>query len=163
MSIGVGLKLNTKVKFEVPGVSVGAKVNYYNFDRRFLVGLAYFTNAKRNKTTFLAEKDPEVIAAESVFSQLAYNHAVYGLTAGWMLTEQWYLVGGFDVETLERFYQFKAQEQSTLPATFYRAAGEQSTLFSFKYGVQYKRGYFIYGVFYSQRGIALGVNYLFNG
>ena len=121
------------------------------------------TNLKRNKTTILEERNPAILRAESRFAQLVYNHSAIGLTGGWMLTERFYLVGGLNLELLEQFDQLASNSGSDLPAVFYRATGEKPMLFALKYGVQYKYKYFVYDLFYSKRGVSVGVNYFFNG
>lgn len=163
MSFGVGYNHNSQVKFKVPGSSLNANITYYNFDRRFLIGVEYTMNLKQNKATPLEETDPIVIAAESFFSQLVYNHVVYNLRAGWMLNEQLFLVTGFGLETLDQFSELNAGQTSSFPDTFFQSNNKKSNLFYLKYGIQYKRRYFIYDFFYSKRGIGLGVNYFFNG
>ena len=163
MSFGLGINLNSQVKFKVPGGSLAGNISYYNFDHRFLVGVEYTTNAKPNETTSLEEIDPTVIAAESIFSQLVYNHAILSLRAGWMVNEQLFLVTGFGLEMLDQFSELKAGQNSDLPDIFFQATSKKTNLFYLKYGVQYKRRYFIYDFFYSKRGIGLGVNYFFNG
>ena len=163
MSFGIGYNHNSQVKYKVPGGSFNANMSYYNFDRRFLVGVEYTTNAKPNETTLLEESDPNVIAAESIFSQLLYNHAILSLRAGWMVNEQLFLVTRFGLEMLDQFSELKAGQNSDLPDIFFQATGKKTNLFYLKYGVQYKRRYFIYDFFYSKRGIGLGVNYFFNG
>ena len=163
MSVGVGFNNNTQVKFKVPGGSLNGNITYYNFDRRFLVGIEYAFNLKQNKATIIQETDPAIIAAESIFSKIVYNHVIYGLRAGWMLNEQLYLLTGVGLEILEQFNQLKAGERSDLPNVFFQSTGKDSNLFYFKYGVQYKRRYLIYDLFYSKRGIGIGINYFFNG
>ena len=163
MSFGIGYNLNSQVKYKVPGGSLNANIGYYNFDRRFLLGVEYTTNAMRKETTLLEESDPTVIAAESIFSQLMYNHAIYSLRAGWMVNEQLFLVTGFGLEMLDQFSELKAGLNSDLPDVFLQATGKKTNLFYLKYGIQYKRRYFIYDLFYSKRGIGVGVNYFFNG
>ena len=163
MSFGIGYNFNSQVKYKVLGGSFNANIGYYNFDRRFLVGVEYTTNAMRNETTLLEESDPTVIAAESIFSQLVYNHAIYSLRAGWMVNEQLFLVTGFGLEMLDQFSELKAGLNSDLPDVFLQATGKKTNLFYLKYGIQYKRRYFIYDLFYSKRGLGVGVNYFFNG
>ena len=163
MSFGVGYNHNSQVKYKVPGGSLNANITYYNFDRRFLVGVEYTINAKRNKTTLLEESNPAVIAAESIFSKLVYNHDVYSFRAGWMFNEQLFLVAGAGLEMLEQFNELKAGGRSDLPDVFLQSTGKKLKLFYLKYGIQYKRRYFIYDLFYSKRGIGVGVNYFFNG
>lgn len=163
MSIGFNFQTNTKVKFKVPGGSVGVNTTYYNFDRRFLVGLEYTINLQQRETTPLPNFDSAAIDAESSFSQLVYNHSIVGLRAGWLLNEQLFLVTGFGLEMLEQFDELRARNNSQLPEQFYQATGEKKNLFYLKYGLQYKRRYFVYDFFYSKRGIGLGVNYFFNG
>ena len=163
MSFGIGYNFNSQVKYKVPGGSFNANIGYYNFDRRFLVGVEYTTNAMRKETTLLEESDPTVIAAQSIFSQLVYNHAIYSLRAGWMVNEQLFLVTGFGLEMLDQFSELKAGLNSDLPDVFLQATGKKTNLFYLKYGIQYKRRYFIYDLFYSKRGVGVGVNYFFNG
>lgn len=163
MSVGLGLRYNTKVKYKVPGVSLNFNTTYYNFDFRFLIGLDFMTNLKRTKTTILEERDPATIRAESSFTKLIYNHSAIGLTGGWMLTERFYLVGGLNLELLEQFDQLASNSGNDLPAVFYRATGKKPVLFSLKYGVQYMYKSFVYDLFYSKRGISVGVNFFFNG
>ena len=163
MSFGVGYNHNSQVKFKVPGGSLNANITYYNFDRRFLVGVEYTMNLRQNKTTPIEETNPTVIPLESFFSRLVYNHAIYSLRAGWMLNEQLFLVTGFGLETLDQFSELNALQTSNLPDTFYLSNNKKSNLFYLKYGIQYKQRYFIYDFFYSKRGIGLGVNYFFNG
>ena len=163
MSIGLGLNVNAQVKFKVPGMSLAGNTTFYNFDRRFLVGLEYTVNLKQNKNTEIQETDPALISAQSIFSRLIYNHAIYSLRAGWMLNEQFFLVTGFGLEQLEQFNELNAGAISTLPDVFYQSTGKKSTLFYLKYGIQFKRRYFLYDLFYSKRGIGVGVNYFFNG
>ena len=162
-SFGVGYNHNSLVKFKVPGGSLNANITYYNFDRRFLVGIEYTTNAMRKETTLLEESDPTVIAAQSIFSQLVYNHTIYSLRAGWMVNEQLFLVTGFGLEMLDQFSELNAGQNSNLPATFFQSNEKKSSLFYLKYGIQYKRRYLIYDLFYSKRGIGVGINYFFNG
>ena len=163
MSFGIGYNFNSQVKYKVLGGSFNANIGYYNFDRRFLVGVEYTTNAMRNETTLLEESDPTVIATQSIFSQLVYNHAIYSLRAGWMVNEQLFLVTGFGLEMLDQFSELKAGLNSDLPDVFLQATGKKTNLFYLKYGIQYKRRYFIYDLFYSKRGVGVGVNYFFNG
>ena len=162
-SIGVGYNYNSLVKFKVPGGSLNANITYYNFDRRFLVGVEYTINVNRKETTLLEESDPTVIAAESIFSQLVYNHTIYSLRAGWMVNEQLFLVAGFGLEMLDQFSELNAGQNSDLPDVFFQATANKTNLFYLKYGIQYKRRYFIYDLFYSKRGVGVGVNYFFNG
>ena len=163
MSLGIGYNFNSQVKYKVPGGSLNANISYYNFDRRFLVGVEYTTNAKPNQMTLLEESDPTVIAAESIFSQLVYNHTIYSLRAGWMVNEQLFLVAGFGLEMLDQFSELKAGLNSDLPDVFFQATAKKTNLFYLKYGIQYKRRYFIYDLFYSKRGVGVGINYFFNG
>lgn len=163
MSFGIGYNFNSQVKYKVPGGSFNANIGYYNFDRRFLVGVEYTTNAMRKETTLLEESDPTVIATQSIFSQLVYNHVIYSLRAGWMVNEQLFLVTGFGLEMLDQFSELKAGLNSNLPDVFLQATGKKTNLFYLKYGIQYKRRYFIYDLFYSKRGVGVGVNYFFNG
>lgn len=163
MSFGMGYNHNSQVKYKVPGGSLNANITYYNFDRRFLIGVEYTMNLKQNKATTLEETDPTVIAAESIFSQLVYNHVVYNLRAGWMLNEQLFLVTGFGVEILDQFSELNAGQTSSFPDTFFQSNNKKSNLFYLKYGIQYKRRYVIYDLFYSKRGIGVGINYFFNG
>ena len=163
MSVGVGLNYNSQVKFKVPGGSLNGNITYYNFDRRFLVGIEYTFNLKQNKATLLEENDPTVIAAQSIFSKLLYNHSIYSLRGGWMFNEQLYLVTGIGLEMLEQFSELKAGEISNLPEVFLQSTGKKSNLFYLKYGIQYKRRSFIYDLFYSKRGIGVGINYFLNG
>ena len=163
MSFGIGYNYNSQVKYKVPGGSLNANIIYYNFDRRFLVGAEYTTNLRQTRVTPLEETNPAVISLESFFSRLVYNHAIYSLRAGWMLNEQLFLVTGFGLEMLEQFSELKAVQTSNLPDTFFQSNNKKSNLFYLKYGIQYKRRYFIYDLFYSKRGIGLGINYFFNG
>ena len=163
MSFGMGFNYNSQVKFKVPGGSLNANITYYNFNRRFLVGAEYTTNLRQTKVTPIEETNPTVISLESFFSRLVYNHAIYSLRAGWMLNEQLFLVTGFGLEMLEQFSELKAVQISNLPDTFFQSNNKKSNLFYLKYGIQYKRRYFIYDLFYSKRGIGVGINYFFNG
>lgn len=163
MSFGIGYNYNSQVKFKVPGGSLNANITYYNFDRRFLVGAEYTTNLRQTEVTPLEETNPSVISLESFFSRLVYNHTIYSLRAGWMLNEQLFLVTGFGLEMLEQFSELKAVQASNLPDTFFQSNDKKSNLFYLKYGIQYKRRYFIYDLLYSKRGIGLGINYFFNG
>ena len=163
ISFGVGYNHNSQVKFKVPGGSLNANISYYNFDHRFLVGIEYTTNTKRNETTLIEESDPTVIAAESIFSKLIYNHSIYSFRAGWMLNEQLFFVGGVGLEMLDQFNELKAGIRSELPDVFLQSTGKKSKLFYLKYGIQYKHRYLIYDFLYSRRGIGVGINYFFNG
>lgn len=163
MSFGIGYNFNSQVKYKVPGGSLNANIGYYNFDRRFLVGVEYTTNIQWNETTLLEQSDTNVIAAQSIFSQLVYNHAIFSFRAGWMVNEQLFLVTGFGLEMLDQFSELKAGQNSDLPDVFLQATGKKTNLFYLKYGIQYKRRYFIYDLFYSKRGLGVGINYFFNG
>ena len=107
MSFGIGYNFNSQVKYKVPGGSFNANIGYYNFDRRFLVGVEYTTNIQWNETTLLEQSDTNLIAAQSIFSQLVYNHAIFSFRAGWMVNEQLFLVTGFGLEMLDQFSELK--------------------------------------------------------
>lgn len=70
---------------------------------------------------------------------------------------------GSGVELLEQMREMRGNEGSDLPDVFLRNANKNVTLVYFKYGLQYKRRYWIYDLFYSSRGIGVGINYFFNG
>ncbi|MGB1448343.1 MAG: hypothetical protein ACPG8F_00745 [Flavobacteriaceae bacterium] len=163
LSIGLSFQQNTKVKFKVPGGSIGINSTYYNFDYRFLVGLDFMINIQQRQTAVFPDIDSATLDAESTFYQLVYNHNVYGLRGGWMLTDQLFLLLGVSLASMEQFDELRSREGSTLPTSFYQATGDNKLLFQSKYGIQYKHRYLIYEFFYSKRGLGLGINYFFNG
>ena len=163
MSVGLLFNANTQVKYKVPGGSLALNTTYYHYDLRFLVGLEFIKNIKQHTPTVLRENDPEVVEDQSAFKRLIYNQMGFGLRAGFILNENFYLSLGSGIELLEQMREMRAKEGSNLPITFLRNGNKNVSLFYLKYGLQYKRRYWIYDLFYSSRGVGVGVNYFFNG
>lgn len=163
MSVGLLFNANTPVKYKVPGGSLAFNTTYYHYDWRFLIGLEFFKNIQQHRATLLTETDPVVIENQSGFSRLIYNQTGFGLRGGVILNQNFYLTVGSGVELLEQMREMRGNEGSDLPDVFLRNANKNVTLVYFKYGLQYKRRYWIYDLFYSSRGIGVGINYFFNG
>ena len=163
MSVGLLFNANTQVKYKVPGGSLALNTTYYHYDLRFLVGLEFIKNIKQHTPTVLRENDPEVVEDQSAFKRLIYNQMGFGLRAGFILNENLYLSLGSGIELLEQMREMRAKEESNLPITFLRNGNKNVYLFYLKYGLQYKHRYWIYDLFFSSRGVGVGVNYFFNG
>lgn len=162
-SLGLLFNFNSMVKYKVPGGSLALNTTYYNFDRRFLVGLEFTKNITQHSPNALVERDPLAIADQSFFRRLIYNQTAFGLRGGWMFNENLFLTVGSGVELLEQLREMRGKAGTNLPDTFLLDANKNNVLFYLKYGLQYKRRYFIYDIFYSKRAIGVGVNYFFNG
>ena len=80
-----------------------------------------------------------------------------------MFNENLFLTVGSGVELLEQLREMRGKAGTNLPDTFLLDANKNNVLFYLKYGLQYKRSYFIYDILYSKRAIGVGVNYFFNG
>ena len=163
MSVGVLFNANTKVKYKVPGGSMAFNTTYYHYDRRFLVGLEFIKNIQQHTPTVLNESNPVVIEDQSLFKRLIYNQMGFGLRGGWIVNENIYITIGSGIELLEQIREMRGKEDSDLPETFLLDGNKNVTLFYAKYGLQYKHRYWIYDLFYSSRGIGVGINYFFNG
>ena len=163
MSVGVLFNANTKVKYKVPGGSMAFNATYYHYDRRFLVGLEFIKNIQQHTPTVLTESNPVVIEDQSLFKRLIYNQMGFGLRGGWIVNENIYITIGSGIELLEQIREMRGKEDSDLPETFLLDGNKNVTLFYTKYGLQYKHRYWIYDLFYSSRGIGVGINYFFNG
>ena len=163
ISLGVLFNANTKVKYKIPGGSLAFNTTYYHYDWRFLVGLEFITNIKQHTPTVLSERDPEVIDNQSNFKRLIYNQMGFGLRGGYIVNENFYFTLGGGVELLEQIREMRAREGSDLPKTFLRNTNKDVSLFYLKYGLQYKYRYWIYDLFFSSRGVGVGINYFFNG
>ena len=163
MSVGLLFNANTQVKYKIPGGSLALNTTYYHYDWRFLVGLEFITNIKQHTPTVLSERDPEVIEDQSNFKRLIYNQMGFGLRGGYIVNENFYVTLGGGVELLEQMREMRAKDGSELPETFLRNANKNVALFYLKYGLQYKYRYWIYDLFFSSRGVGVGVNYFFNG
>ena len=163
MSVGLLFNANTQVKYKIPGGSLALNTTYYHYDWRFLVGLEFITNIKQHTPTVLSERDPEVIEDQSNFKRLIYNQMGFGLRGGYIVNENFYVTLGGGVELLEQMREMRAIEGSELPETFLQNANKNVALFYLKYGLQYKYRYWIYDLFFSSRGVGVGVNYFFNG
>ena len=163
MSVGLLFNANTPVKYKVPGGSLALNTTYYHYDWRFLVGLEFITNIKQHTPTVLSQRDPEVIKNQSNFKRLIYNQMGFGLRGGFIVNENFYLTVGSGVELLEQMREMRGKEGSELPEIFLRDANKNVILVYFKYGLQYKRRYWIYDLFYSSRGVGVGINFFFNG
>lgn len=162
-SVGLLFNTNTMVKYKVPGGSLAFNSTYYDFDRRFLVGIEVAKNIKQHKASVLTENDPMVIADQSLFRRLIYNQTIYGLRGGWMFRNTVFITLGTGVELLDQFREYRGKEGSNMPHIFLQKSNKKITLFYTKYGIQYKRKYWIYDFFYSSRGLSVGINYFFNG
>lgn len=163
MSIGILFNANTPDKFKVPGGSVAFNTTYYNYNWNFLVGFEFITNMKQHGATDLSEFTSEVIEDQSNFKRLIYNQMGFGLRGGYIVNENIYLTLGGGVEFLEQMRDMRAKDDSELPETFLRDANKNVLLPYLKYGFQYKHRYWIYDLFFSSRGVGVGVNYFFNG
>ena len=163
MSIGVLFNANTKVKYKVPGGSMAFNTTYYHYDRRFLVGLEFIKNIQQHTPTVLTESNPAVIEDQSLFKRLIYNQMGFGLRGGWIVNENVYITIGSGIELLEQMREMRGKKDSDLPETFLLDGNKNVTLFYTKYGLQYKHRHWIYDLFYSSRGIGVGINYFFNG
>ena len=163
MSVGLLFNANTQVKYKIPGGSLALNTTFYHYDWRFLVGLEFITNIKQHTPTVLIERDPEVIEDQSNFKRLIYNQMGFGLRGGYIVNENFYFTLGGGVELLEQMREMRAIESSELPETFLQNANKNVALFYLKYGLQYKYRYWIYDLFFSSRGVGVGVNYFFNG
>ena len=163
MSVGLLFNANTQVKYKVPGGSLAFNTTYYHYDWHFLVGLEFITNIKQHTPTILSENNPELVEDQSAFKRLIYNQVGFGLRTGFILNENVFLTLGGGVELLEQMREMRALEGSVLPETFLRDANKDVALPYLKYGVQYKYRYWIYDLFFSSRGVGMGVNYFFNG
>ena len=161
--LGLLFNANTQVKYKIPGGSLALNTTYYHYDWRFLVGLEFITNIKQHTPTVLSERDPEVIEDQSNFKRLIYNQMGFGLRGGYIVNENFYVTLGGGVELLEQMREMRAIEGSELPETFLQNANKNVALFYLKYGLQYKYRYWIYDLFFSSRGVGVGVNYFFNG
>lgn len=162
-SVGMLFNANTMVKYKVPGGSLAFNSTYYDFDRRFLVGVEVAKNIMQHKASVLTENDPIVIADQSLFRRLIYNQTIYGLRGGWMFRNTIFITVGTGVELLDQFRESRGKEGSNLPDIFLQKSNNKITLFYTKYGIQYKHKYWIYDFFYSSRGLGVGINYFFNG
>ena len=163
MSVGVLFNINSQVKYKVPGGSISLNTTYYHYDWHFLLGLEFITNIKQHSQTVLNELDPEVIEDQSNFKRLIYNQMGFGLRGGYIVNENFYFTLGGGVELLEQMREMRAIKGSDLPEKFIRNGDKNVLLPYLKYGLQYKHRYWIYDLFFSSRGVGVGVNYFFNG
>ena len=158
-SVGMLFNANTMVKYKVPGGSLAFNSTYYDFDRRFLVGVEVAKNIMQHKASVLTENDPIVIADQSLFRRLIYNQTIYGLRGGWMFRNTIFITVGTGVELLDQFRESRGKEGAICLISFCRNQIIKLLLFYTKYGIQYKHKYWIYDFFYSSRGLGVGINY----
>ena len=135
-SVGMLFNANTMVKYKVPGGSLAFNSTYYDFDRRFLVGVEVAKNIMQHKASLLTENDLIVIADQSLFRRLIYNQTIYGLRGGWMFRNTIFITVGTGVELLDQFRESRGKEGSNLPDIFLQKSNNKITLFYTKYGIQ---------------------------
>lgn len=148
-SLGAGIMLNTEPKFRVEGLSVLLQTDFYNFDRRFLIGAEVATNLTR-----ISQSSSEELSEQNILNGLIYNHLILGLRGGYLLRDDLIFTLGLGVETLEQFRHYKKNNRSS-----YSATGKTSRLFYYKTSILYRYKAFVYEAFYSRRGIGLAFSY----
>lgn len=149
LSLGAGIMLNMEPKFRVEGLSVLLQTDFYNFDKRFLIGAEAATNLTR-----ISQSSSEELSKKSILNGLVYNHLILGLRGGYLLRDNFVFTLVLGIETLEQFRHYKRNDQS-----YYNATGKTSRLFYYKSSILYRYKAFVYEAFYSRRGIGLAFSY----
>ena len=156
VSIGIGFNQNNLEKYRVTGGSLVFNAMYFDFNRRFMVGLDFTKNINNRSSTIFNPTRNQKIGDVGNFRRLIYNSTIYSVRGGFILNEKLYAVVATGVESLNEFKEYHAQDSN---AVFHEETGETNLLFYTKYGVMYRFDKFISEFFYSKRGIGIGVNY----
>lgn len=161
ISIGVGFNQNTTEKYKVPGGSLVFNAMYFDFNRRFLVGLDFTKNINnRSSTIFIPTRNQE-IGDVGNFKRLIYNSTIFSVRGGFIFNEKLFVVVGAGLEKLNEFKEYNARDSDSDLPVFHEETKDSSSLFYSKFGVMYRFDKFISELFYSKRGIGIGVNYFF--
>lgn len=161
ISVGVGFNQNTLEKYRVPGGSLVFNAMYFDFNRRFLVGLDFTKNINNRSSTIFIPSQNQEIGDVGNFRRLIYNSTIYSVRGGFIFNEKLYVVVGTGVESLNEFKEYHAKDSNAYLTVFHQETNETNLLFYTKYGVMYRINKFISEFFYSKRGIGFGVNYFF--
>ena len=150
-SLGTGVMLNTEKKFRVEGLSASLQTDFYNFDKRFLIGAEASTNLSR-----ISKSSEEELSDLGILHGLVYNQLILALRGGFIFRDDLIFTLGFGVESLEQFRHYKSNGESRFDPT-----GKTSRLFYYKAAVLYRYKALVYEAFYSRRGIGIGCSYYF--
>ena len=161
VSIGIGFNQNTLVKYKVPGGSLVFNAMYFDFDRRFLVGLDFTKNINNRSATLFTSTRDQQIEEIGNFRKLIYNSTIFSIRGGWMLNEKLFIVVGTGMENLDQFKEYSARDSESHLPVFHEKTEENSLLFYSKLGMMFRFDKFITECFYSKRGIGVGINYFF--
>lgn len=150
LSVGGGILLNTQQTFRVNGLSAQFNIDWLNFDSNYLLGVEVASNIKK-----IQQASSEQQVQRGILQGLVYNQTIIALRAGYISDNNWMLLGGLGIESLDQFRNYKSQGNS-----YYNGTGTASNLFYYKLSALYQHKYLIYEAFYSRRGIGLGISYL---
>ena len=159
LSVGIGFNHNTTVKFKVPGGSLVTNVMYFDFDRRFLLGIDFTKNIDNRSSKIYIPSVGQQINEIGSFKRHIYNQTIFSLRGGWMLNDKFFFVVGSGLEVLNQFKEYSSRNDQVDFEVFYVATNTKPSLFYAKYGVMYKHNQLIFELFYSRRGIGAGINY----
>ncbi|MGB1971434.1 MAG: hypothetical protein ACPHSE_02965 [Flavobacteriaceae bacterium] len=156
ISLGAGLIYNMEPKFKVDGFSLMLNADFYNFEKSFTLGFEYASNLKRIEQNLSTE-----MINTGVISGLMYNQSIIALRGGWIFQDNIIFILGLGMESLQQYRRYIPGINSESSAPFFGETGKTAKLFYYKLGALYRFNALTYEVFYSRRGVGLGINYFF--
>tara|TARA_B100000767_G_scaffold266750_1_gene284567 strand:- start:2024 stop:2626 length:603 start_codon:yes stop_codon:yes gene_type:complete len=161
ISIGVGFNQNTLEKYRVPGGSLVFNTMYFDFNRRFLVGIDFTQNINNHSSTVFIPTQNQEIRDVGNFKRLIYNSTIFSVRGGFIFNEKLFVVIATGIEKLDEFKEYNASDSVSDLSVFHEETGDRFSLFYSKFGLMYRFDKFISEFFYSKRGLGIGVNYFF--